>query len=318
MNIHMSSKYLSTAFAILATLWMSGVGTARANNDTYKALSVQVSLTSARKIVLGEPITLHSKVSNISDKKVGVHWGEGNWYSFSLTDDKGKSVTFMAPRSKPAPVGFRAVPDPFIEHGRQVQKFLTITQHLAVPRPGNYTLILHVRLPYTVVETTEEDPTKAEDEINAQDNVFSQDYIFRLSVAPANDLVLRAKANALMQMISTEPFGPMLQANTAALFSMPEAQALASWEALAHNVRPVNAGGIADALAGIHSVRAVDLLVEMLDNPNLSFNEASLVRAKIDESYNSGNATVKRHIKALAASRGTSMPDKVVISQPSD
>lgn len=317
MNINASSKSLSAAFLILAVFWM-GANSPSTAADAFKALDVRMSLLTSPEIVLGEPITLHYVISNISDQKIGVQWGAGEWYSLALTDESGKTSTFAVPKPRSQQAGFRVIPDPFITGGHPVKGFLTVTQRLAVSHPGNYILTVHVRLPYTLVEAGEENPANIDNQIKSESNTFSQDFTFRLSVAPTNDPILRARANSLVQAMSIDHFGPAFQANMDALFSMPEAQAASSWKLLVNNDSRVNAELIAVQLTKIHSVTTVNLLVQMLDNPKLTPDETSFIRTKIDESYNAGDAAVKGHIKAIAASRGGTMPEKVAIPQPSD
>jgi hypothetical protein len=291
---------------------------AQSEETATDPLSLTVSLKGSSNVSLGEPITLHYTISNISDQKVGVRWGEEEWYSLTLTDEAGKTNVFAASKPKSLQAGFRVMPDPFIAPGHLIKNFLTVTQRLAISHPGNYTLTVHVLLPYTLVETSEENPVKVEKQITSENNVFNQDYTFRLSVAPADDLVLRTRANSLVQAMFTDHFGPAFQADMEALFSMPETQAAPSWKSLVNDASRANAELIASQLARLHSITTADLLVQMLDNPKLSSDEASFIRTKIDESYNAGDVTVKGHIKALAASRGGTMPEKVAIPQPSD
>ena len=99
---------------------------------------------------------------------------------------------------------------------------------------------------------------------------------------------------------------------------MPEAQAAASWQELATHPTNMNASLIAERLGDIDSVKASDLLLKMLDNPALPSAASMLVSRKLAEVYNSGGANVRLHLKNTMMQRGTSLPDKIAVSQPTD
>jgi len=56
----------------------------------------------------------------------------------------------------------------------------------------------------------------------------------------------------------------------------------------------------------------------MLDNPNITADEKSYIKTKINQTYNSGDSQLRAHIKSIAASRGIKMPEHVAMPQVVD
>jgi len=99
---------------------------------------------------------------------------------------------------------------------------------------------------------------------------------------------------------------------------MPETQAARDWEILASGAGRMDSEVIADELSQVHSARATTLLVQMLDNPNITADEKSYIKTKINQTYNSGDSQLRAHIKSIAASRGIKMPEHVAMPQVVD
>ena len=80
----------------------------------------------------------------------------------------------------------------------------------------------------------------------------------------------------------------------------------------------MNACLIAGRLGDIGSVKASDLLLKMLDNPDLPPAASMLVSRKLAEVYNSGSASVRSYLKNTMTQRGSYLPNKIAVSQPID
>ena len=296
---------------------------AKANPRMPAPIDAQVSLASNPSIMLGEPIVLRYKIANATDSQgVGIGLGTYNtqWCRLSLTDAEGQSAQVIPDNRPLNPSGLHSTGTSFLRPDGSQEDQLVVTRFFRVLRPGKYTLNVHVQIPYVATTITEESSLNSdlESDIKANNKVLTDDFVFPLTITQAVPSRLEAKANSLRQVAMAEKGGRNYKVSLDALFSMPEAQAASSWKSLANNANEMDAELVADHLARIHSVTTVNLLVQMLDNPKLSPDQTSYIRAKIDESYNAGDVTVKGHIKALAASRGGTMPETVPIPQPSD
>ncbi len=316
----MTSKFrinaLPVGFGIFALCIASFCPMASASNDHLGALDAKVSLLTKSTFVQGEPIVFHYSISNTSDQKLGLDWEGAEGYSLALTDQAG--TTTAVKQKQPPKAGYYVLLDPFMRSSGKYETFFAVPQRGVNLHPGRYTLTVQVRLPYTTAEINEENPLKIEKEVKASGNVFSRVFRFPLTVTAPNDGVLRATATSLLKSISTLPYGPEYIADTDALFSMPEAQAAASWQELATHPKTMNAGLIADRLGDVGSVKASDLLLKMLDNPALPPAASMLVSRKLAEIYNSGNATSRSHLRNTMMQRGVSLPDEIAVSQPTD
>ena len=312
----LKSNVLQVGYAVFALCIALFCQQASASSDYLGTLDAKVSLLTKSTFVQGEPIVLHYLVSNTSDQKLGLDWGGAEGYSLALTDQAGN--TNLVQQKQPAKTGAYAVLDPFMRSGGKHETFFAVPQRLISLHPGRYTLTVYVRLPYTTAESNEENPLRIEKEIKASGTVFSRVFHFPLTVTAPNDSVLRATAASLLKSISTLPYGPKYIADVDALFSMPEAQAAASWQELAAHPNTMNAALIADRLGGIGSVKASDLLLKMLDNPTLPLAASMLVSRRIAEVYNSGDTNLRSHLRNVMMQRGVSLPNKVPVSQPTD
>lgn len=303
--------------SVALTLCIALLGqSASASGDQLGALDANASLLTKSTLVQGEPIILRYSVSNTSDQKLGLNWEGAEGYSLALTDQTGATTPLEQKQSPKA--GFHPVLDPFMPSGGKYEVLFAVPEQTMKLQPGKYTLTVRVRLPYTTADASEENPLVIEKEIKVSGNVFSRVFSFPLTVTAPNDGVLRARAASLLKAISTLPYGPEYIAGTDALFYMPEAQAAASWQALATHPNAMNASLIADRLGNVGSVKASDLLLKMLDNPALSTDNSIFVSRKLAEVYNSGGSDVRSHLKNTMMQRGVNLPNEVPVSQPTD
>jgi len=310
------TSVLQVGFGVFALCIASFCQPASASGDHLGALDAKVSVLTKSAFVQGEPIILHYLISNTSDQKLGLDWEGKEGYSLTLTDQTGAMNVIQ--QKHPTKRGAYAELDPFMCSGGKYETYFAVPQRDINLHPGRYTLIVHVRLPYAMAESNEENPLVIKKQIKGSGNVFSRVFRFPLIVTAPNDGVLRARAASLLKSISTLPYGPEYIANMDALFSMPEVQAVAIWRELATHPNTMNASLIADRLGDVSSVKASDLLLKMLDNPALPPAASMLVSRKLAEVYNSGSAGVRSHLKNTMASRGSYLPDKIAVSQLTD
>ena len=266
--------------------------------------------------VQGEPIVLRYTTTNISDQRLGLTWGQTAGYTVSLIDEAG-ATTVVQQQITPAR-GFHLVPDPFMPAGDKREVYFTIPQQDISLHPGRYTLTVQVRLPYTTADEHEESPLKIEQDVQASGNVLKRAFRFPLMITASDNTVLRATAASLLRTILATPYGPEYQADMEALFSMPEAQAAASWQALVAHSDTMNTALIADRLGNVGSVKAANLLFDMLDDPALSPDNSMFISEKLARMYNSSNVNLRSYLKNTMTQRGITLPDKVTISQVTD
>lgn len=172
--------------------------------------------------------------------------------------------------------------------------------YVTFPRPGRYVLRVHVQDPY-VVGDDDQGPRQ----------LLTGDYVFPLTVVGANPASLRATAERLRQRFLQTYDVNVRAMLIKALFSMPEDTASASWQALVENPRLDGASlsQIGTALARIHTIRATDILAEMIwepAQPRDVLNQA-LPGRDLDDVYETGDAVLRKHIEELHKQRGVGM-----------
>lgn len=293
---------------------------AKSDPEALDAVNVNLSLDTPAVIEAGEPIVVRYKIVNmLEDQTIGVYTGmhKTAWYSLDLKDNSGIS-TVIRNEQPPASGGLQPSETSTLRPQGYESGYIVASRFLSAPHPGKYVLTIHVAMRYASVDPTEHNSFVIKHTVDASGASFTKDYTFPLTITQANPAQLTSRAEGLLQQIRKEQDNAKLTALYDALFSMPEAQAGPSWEALATKPPRMYEEKIANGLARIHSVKTVDLLVQMLENPSLPPDNAFYIKTKIDESYNAGDASVKEHIKALAASRGGTMPEKVSIPVPGD
>lgn len=317
-----------SSLAILFILLIGPVttGPAPCSDSVGKPLSIEVSLATPPTIVLGEPVILHYKISNTSAGNVGIRLGDHDdaWYTLSLVDAAGRKAKartdLFTEDAFPEDLGgARALPHPYIAAGDRRESDIVVTRLFAIPRPGKYILTVHVQASYAPVPATQENPSRLEAALDANGDVLTQTYTVALNINNADPARISAAAEALRQQIAhprDRDFG-RVQALSDALFSMPEAQAAASWEALAA-VDGKSVGLIADRLRRVHSIKAADILAQMMHNPNLPPDEIPFVSRCLNQMYNTGDARLREHIRQIAASSGITLPDRVNVPQIAD
>ena len=278
---------------------------ALADNSAAEPFGVQASLVTPGRITLGEPILVRYTITNVSACKAVTHLGiyGTDWFTLTMRDANGVAVPVI-PDSRPAhPQGAYSSKSGFFRAGSSDTGYIPITKGLAIQHPGQYTLIIHARLPYVMDDAL----TEGASEALATDSGFAQtqDITFPILVQPADLNRLQATAEALRKASTDRMNGQLALAYMDALFSMPEAQAAASWRSLA--LKPsIDTGVVANELAELRSATGVDILNEMMDVPGL---HCTPISDRINKLYNAGTPALRGHIKSIARKRGFEIPE---------
>jgi hypothetical protein len=313
-------NYCTTLIRALAVICIAlSIGGSLAHGDN-NPVTVEMSLASAGSITQGEPILLRYNVVNPNDLKAVVLTGvdQTEWYTLSLFDSNGKKAVPVT-NTAVSYAGYSAGPGQYVEAGKTLEDYIVVTHQFPALRPGKYTLVVRVRLPYALMDSQAND--SALEATKNSGTVVTQDFMYHINIAPMNTARLINTAETLREMYvkqrSQSGAGEQAKALLGALFSMPEAQASPSWAALANNTR-MDAETIAKELVYVHTATSADILAQMLRNRSLSPDETAAVSQKLNEMYNTSDAKLKAHIGAIAASFGISMPEKVNIPSSSD
>jgi len=297
-------RLLGVTAAALAALTLVALP-AFADNGAAEPFSIRVSLVTPAQITLGEPILVRYTITNVSAHRAVTHLGiyGTDWYTLTMRDAHGVAVPLI-PDPRPAhPQGAYSSKSGFFRVGVSDADYIPVTKRLRILQTGQYTLIIHVNLPYVTGDAVSEATPEAL--ATASGLAQTQDITFPILVTPADPVRLRATAEALRQATLTEPNGLLARAELEALFAMPEAQAAASWRSSA--LQPSTFTDlVANELAELGSTTGADILAEMTDTPGLNCTPVS---DRLNRLYNAGTPALREHIKAIARKRGFKMPE---------
>ena len=296
---------INTLVAVLATSAMVAAPVS-ANDANTSPVSIQAVLVTPALITLGEPVLVHYDVTNISGQTMALQMGlrGTDWYTITLRDAQGHGVPAVPIRLPESPSGAFSTQDGFYHNGVGTSGYIPVSKIIAIPRSGNYTLTIHVNLAYALTGASESGWSET---WTAKSGLrVTRDITFPILVTQADDVRLRAKAEALRKAVNSPATeGKLCQADMAVLFSMPEAQASPVWRELA--LKPnVSNDLVAGELEDLHSKVGVDLLAEMLDTTGLSCTPVS---DRLNALYNSGDATMREYIRGVALRHGFMMPE---------
>jgi len=172
--------------------------------------------------------------------------------------------------------------------------------YVTFPRPGRYVLRVHVQNPYVIGDVDQGDHY-----------ILGGDYVFPLTVVEANQAYLRATAERLRQRILSTIDVNAKATLIKALFSMPEATASASWQALIEEPKMDGyfLSQIGTALARIHTNKAADILAEMIWEPAQPRDAQyeAVPEKHLYEMYDTGDAALREHIEDLHKQHGVEM-----------
>lgn len=278
---------------------------AQTEEAASKPLALSVGLEGSSTVSLGEPVLLKYVVKNDNLQKASVFTADikhNPLITERFTDAAGKT---LMPSVNPIPPRYRANRmeswDGLEISGNHAVTWETVANaYVSFPRPGRYTLRVHVENPYVIGDIDQ--GTHA---------VLSGDYVFALTVVQANPALLHATTERLRQRVLTTTDVKAKATVVQALFSIPEAAASASWRTLIEDPRLDFSSlvQIAAALARIHTVKAADLLAEMVWDPAQP-REALLgffPHQDLYEVYDTGDAALRKHIEELHRQHGATM-----------
>ncbi len=289
-----------------------------ADVDTDATPDVQVTLASGAYLSLGEPIVLHYQITNSTGQTLVSHLGvyDTEWYTLELTDALGRPAVSI-PDTRPAdPGGLHISAERFLPPGKGPEGYIVMARYFTLTHPGKYLITFRAHLRSAPFSADEASPHELKQALSTSGTVKTQVFAFPLTVTNTNTLRLKKTAEALRQQLIQEKQVSRIRMLDDALFSMPEAQAAPSWEALASN--PAYTLLVAGELGRVNTPKAADMLAQMLRNPRLSPDEVTTVSQSLNEIYNNGNAPLKSHISGIAASFGISMPKKVTMPVAAD
>ena len=301
----------------LATVLVSSLAVVACSGSVVHAgssipgpLTVKMSLATGQTISLGEPIVIHYEMSNAlpTEHLILSHGpSAGDWYTIRLADGSGQAITTITSRRVHRTSGLFQDKEVGIVHGGKAEGYITVPTYRTLTRPGKYTLNVHARLPYV------SEPDTPVDVDPATHLSLDQNYVLPFMLTASDATQLRNTAERLRQEAESPEYSGSAVSIVEALFSMPENQALASWQSLTSNP-DVPERVLREAviqLARLHSVAAVDLLAQLYWNPAQSPGMISWaeVGQHIAEIYNSSDASLKAHIRELFADHGVQLPD---------
>lgn len=277
-----------------------------------QALDLRMTMASSTRISLGEPIVVHYTIKNMAPaEQITFHAGEKNneWYAFSLTDSKGRTIKAVPPPTLGTTQGLHQSPEASIPHGDRMEGDLVVTRYLAVPGPGTYTLVVHTATPYYV------EPSDAGWYPNGRPSSMQlvelrQDFRFPLIVTATTSAALRVLSEALRRKLADARYAGQWKSLTEQLFSLPEEEAFSAWQTLLTD--PTTSDLVlttaADQLASQPDVTKASLLAEALwGGVQLMDNDAhpGLWKALL-KMYGTPDPVLKQRIHSLYNMHGIS------------
>jgi len=278
---------------------------AQSDGSDTGPVSMTASLAGSSTICVGEPILLKYVVTNSSELPATVSSKRDKYDQEDKYDTLG-TESFTEVGDKPlVPSASLLVPhhtsdtlklmDGVDLTGNSSRSWEVLANAgITFPHAGSYILRVHVERPY--VSGSREQGERF---------VLSGDYAFPLKVVAANPAYLHSMAEHLRGRILKTPEIEARATLIQALFSMPEASAASSWQALVEEPKldGTALNEITTSLADLQTIKAVDLLAEIIWNPvqpSASLDEA-MPSQRLDEMYDASDPTVKKHIDDLTA-----------------
>ncbi len=293
-----SSSLLLTALLVIAAPSV-------ADSNSVQIFNIEASTVTPKQITVGEPVIVRCNVKNVSGQVAAAHIGRGgtDWYTLTLRDASGRLIPFPLDNRFKSPSGPYWTMNSYFQNESASDEYILINTSEITQKPGNYTLIVHVSLQYALITDAEVGSPGALTRAAGLTQI--QDISLPIIVTSADPTRLRAVTEALRKAASGPISDRLKLVYMDALFSMPEAQAAPVWTDLA--TKPgMNTDLVANELERLHSKSSVDILVKMLDTPNL---ECTPISDRINRIYNAGTPALREHIKVLAEQHGFVMPD---------
>lgn len=305
----------------LMSFWTSGNVPVGADAQTSDAFGINVSLDTPSVMEAGEPIILRYKMTNaLEDQTVGSYTGmhETSWYSLNLKNASGLAAATDHSKRPLNPSSLHPAEISTLAPRENRSGYIVASSLLVASPPGKYILTAHIDMRYAALNPAEHNSFVIKSAINTSNVHLVGDYTFPITLTAPVPSHLAYKAEALRRGIQIEQDNDKVTALLDALFAMPESEAAPSWTALASNPRRMYEENIADKLASLCTTKAIDLMVQMSDNPELPSATRYYIKTDIDKAYNLASPEIRGHVKSIAASRGLEMPEQVAIPQAAD
>jgi hypothetical protein len=270
-------------------------------------VSVQLSAVSSNAVI-GEPILLRCVIDNSTESVTTLQTGPGDdtWYSVSVTDAGGQTVA-DAVESRSLFLSAAYTGSKVVSASSSYTKTLVLKPSVGLSIPGKYTVLIKVRLPYTLSELQGHTLSTAS---------LSQDFSIPILILATDHHKLQNYAAALVGSLENNSRVEGADDQVRTLFSMPEADALQSWQQLSHNTNldvSVRAA-IPRLLFHIHSISVCDILLDMSQDPAQGMVIQNLAALYLDRLYRGGSDIQKHHIETVFAARGLTIPANPLIS----
>jgi hypothetical protein len=283
-----------------------------AQTDPSDPLKVQMGLVTSRAFPVGEPIILHYEIGNILQSgQVSYHAGYhgDEWYTLSITQKASRPTGAIREGRSSWPTATHTGTDVTVESGRSQDGDIVVSPALVPKHPGNYTLTVRVRLQGNAPPAASSPENEAPDD-NAQFR-FTEDYVFPLMVTKGDLIRLTATAEELSHDAQSVGNIGRSRLLVESLFSIPEAQALPSWQSLADNPKTPDPALLVatERLGCLRSSAAVRLLGQLAfrhSEEPASNNESvnSSASKALATLYNTSDAGFRQQIEQVFISHG--------------
>lgn len=310
MNLNLAAARLKmplllTAFAVFSMpSW--------AEDTAVKPINVQVSLASSA-ITQGEPIVLGYKITNTTSQSIETYMGrdEKGWLTFRLTDATGKPVAALTDARRDGRRDGIYVVGPRLEAKSETQGSVIVSQYFLAPHTGTYRLSVSVHLPYAM--EAQSAGIIAERFEQTFGTAVAQESVLTFTVTPPDPIRLRTVAASLTASLPEKTIAEK-QAAIEALFSMPEADALPVWKALAHDPKldSFTLNAISKQLARLNTMQSAELLIDMIENPAQppAVRRETQIGIGLTEMYvRNADGPLKRRVGKFFTSRGLALPN---------
>jgi hypothetical protein len=243
------------SFSLVALLGFCQSGASFGKPDDT-VVSAQFSLENNR-IVLGEPIVVDYKLTNISPAPVLVDLGENQtgWFRIVVQDSTGQptpQIPDLRPTYRTGEI-LSPLPTCQLGPGASHEGQIVISQWFAIPGPGKYSVTAQVRVPNYPG-------------LRPQESILSTEHSMSLTVLPVNLTHLRRTAQNLRRRADEEKNVSRLITTIEALYSMPEEVAFPFWRQLANSTSCHGHYWIIEQLKRLSTPAAALILAEMAQN----------------------------------------------------
>lgn len=222
---------------------------------------VAISVATSSEITLGEPIVLHYCITNDSDHELLYLRGPYNtmWYTFTLADSAEQSASVVPDARPTKPGGAQLGVGPYgVLHANSTTQGYIVATRYAVPlHAGQYTLTVHVNMPYADYVGTLRDKASLSE--------LTHECFVKFQILPANPARMRSQSQSLANLALQSKDASDQSALIEALFTMPMPEALPAWKSLIanQNASPRILEHAADQLVRLPFVETADILAAM-------------------------------------------------------